>query len=108
MSSDRSRPSSSASRWIAAALSSAWIVTILPALPLLPGHFPRLPVHVPDWRDRYLSAAATVGQMLGGLCWSLAAGVSKGADPAHPVPLSTHGWLADATAWGRLLCMVVA
>src|SRR5438093_13559234 len=46
--------------------------------------------------------------MLGGLCWSLAAGVSKGADPAHPVPLSTQGWLADATAWGRLGMVVAA
>src|SRR6267142_4694227 len=89
-------------RWMLAALSAAWIATIVPALPYAIEHGYTLVVVPTDWRDRYLSTAAMIGYVPFGFCWSLGALLTGTVGPAfsRSVPLSSQGWLLDTLAWG--------
>ena len=97
-------------RWIVAALSAAWIATIVPALPHAISQGYTLVVDLPvDWRDRYLSAAAMIGYVPFGFCWSLSALLTGtvGPDFSRSAPLSSQGWLLDVLAWGWMLGLAI-
>jgi hypothetical protein len=98
----------SALPWVAAALSLAWIATVLPALP-----FPycNKPLdEVPRWCHSILIQGVKAGTLTGGLgwaAWAKATGAMTDVDLRF-VPLTARAWLPDAMNWGGLLGFLAA